>query len=158
MLSKMIRTPQRKPAEDHAFASEPSGAQAHATIFRPGRNAWRVARAERAAVLIDAAAYYGTLRKALLQARHSVYIIGWDVDSRTPLVGESGEPEDGLPRELGQFLTALVERRPELKINILLWDYSLFFTSERQAMPAYVLQWRTPPQIDLCLDDAIPLG
>ncbi|NJM92065.1 MAG: hypothetical protein HC861_04955 [Rhodospirillaceae bacterium] len=117
-----------------------------------------MARAERAAVLIDAAAYYGTLRKALLEAKHSIYIIGWDVDSRTPLVGPSGEPDDDLPRELGPFLTALVERRPELKISILLWDYSLFFTSEREAMPSLALRWKTPPQIDLCLDDAIPLG
>ena len=158
MLTKRIRTPRRGPAEDCTSASEPPSAQASATIFRPRRNAWRVERTERAAVLIDAAAYFGTLRKALLQARHSVYIIGWDVDSRTPLVGSSGEPDDGLPRELGPFLTALVERRPELKINILLWDYSLFFTSERQAMPSFALRWRTPPQIDLCLDDAIPLG
>src|SRR5262249_32017438 len=150
MLPKRISAPRREPdedpAEDDALACDPSGAPASATIFRPGRNAWRVARADRASVLIDAAAYYGTLRKALLEARHSVYIIGWDVDSRTPLVGPSGEPEDGLPRELGAFLTALVQRRPEIKINILLWDYSLFFTSERQAMPAFALRWRTPPQ------------
>lgn len=158
MLTKRIKTPRRDFAEDDNLASEPSGTPAPANIFRPGRNAWRVARAERAAVLIDAAAYFGTLRKALLQARHSIYIIGWDVDSRTPLVGPSCEVEDGLPRELGPFLTALVERRPELKINILLWDYSLFFTSEREAMPSFALRWKTPPQIDLCLDDAIPLG
>jgi len=145
MLTRRIRA-----VEDTApLRSEP--APAPGTIFRPGRNAWRVAKADRAAVLIDAAAYYGTLRQALLQARQSIYIIGWDVDSRTPLVGPSGEPDDDLPRELGPFLTALVERRPELKIYILLWDYSLFFTSERQAMPAFALRWKTPPQIDLCL-------
>lgn len=158
MLAKRIRTPRRKRAEEEAYASEFAGTNAPATIFRPGRNAWRVARAERATVLIDAAAYFGTLRKALLQARHSIYIIGWDVDSRTPLVGPTGKADDGLPRELGPFLSALVERRPELKINILLWDYSLFFTSEREAMPSFALRWKTPPQIDLCLDDAIPLG
>ncbi len=158
MLTKRIRTPRRDKAEDEAVASEPSGSDTPANIFRPGRNAWRVTQAERAAVLIDAAVYFGTLRKALLQARHSIYIIGWDVDSRTPLVGPSGEAEDGLPRELGPFLTALVERRPELKVNILLWDYSLFFTSEREALPSFALRWKTPPQIDLCLDDAIPLG
>src|SRR5262245_20331569 len=116
MLARKFSDPQ-----DEAAASSqatPVG------IFRPGRNVWRVAQAERAAVLVDAAAYFGTLRRALLEARHSVYIIGWDVDSRTPLVGPSGEPDDGLPRELGPFLTALVERRPDLKIYILLWDYS----------------------------------
>jgi phosphatidylserine/phosphatidylglycerophosphate/cardiolipin synthase-like enzyme/uncharacterized membrane protein YdjX (TVP38/TMEM64 family) len=117
-----------------------------------------VAKADRAAVLIDAAAYFGTLRQALLQAQRSIYIIGWDVDSRTPLVGPSAEPDDGFPRELGAFLIALVERRPDLKINILLWDYSLFFTTEREPMPSLALRWKTPPQIDLCLDDAIPIG
>ncbi len=147
----------RRDAAEPALASDSAAAPA-GNIFRPGRNAWRVARAERAAVLIDAANYYGTLRKALLQAQRTIYIIGWDVDSRTPLVGPSGEPDDDLPRELGPFLTALVERRPELKISILLWDYSLFFTSEREAMPSLALRWKTPPQIDLCLDDAIPLG
>jgi phospholipase D1/2 len=150
MLAKKIS----RPKDDTAVSSQ----AASNGIFRPGRNVWRVVQAERAAVLVDAAAYFGTLRRAMLQARHSIYIIGWDVDSRTPLVGPSGEPDDDLPRELGPFLTALVERRPDLRIYILLWDYSLFFTSERQAMPAFALRWRTPPQIDLCLDDAIPLG
>ena len=154
MLTKRIN--RRDAADLETFASD--AAAASGTIFRPGRNAWRVARAERAIVLIDAANYYGTLRKALLEAQRAIYIIGWDVDSRTPLVGPSGEPDDDLPRELGPFLTALVERRPELKISILLWDYSLFFTSEREAMPSLALRWKTPPQIDLCLDDAIPLG
>ncbi|MEZ5831248.1 MAG: VTT domain-containing protein [Dongiaceae bacterium] len=154
MLAKRISVVERPEAP----RSDPADEAPSTHVFRPGRNAWRVAKADRAAVLIDAAQYFGTLRKALLQARRSVYIIGWDVDSRTPLVGPAGEPDDDMPRELGPFLTALVERRPALKIYILLWDYSLFFTSERQALPAYVLRWRTPPQIDLCLDDAIPLG
>ncbi len=159
MLARKISNPENGTVASRRAANQTAGSRnAQVDVFRPGRNVWRVATAERAAVLIDAAAYYGALRKALLQAEHSVYIIGWDVDSRTPLVGPSGEPEDDLPRELGPFLTSLVERRPELKINILLWDYSLFFTSERQAMPAFALRWRTPPQIDLCLDDAIPLG
>ncbi|HKP22290.1 MAG TPA: VTT domain-containing protein [Dongiaceae bacterium] len=153
MLTKRIN--RREAAELEPVTDDSTRAP---NIFRPGRNAWRVARAERAAVLIDAANYYGTLRKALIQAQRTIYIIGWDVDSRTPLVGPSGEPDDDLPRELGPFLSALVERRPELKISILLWDYSLFFTSEREAMPSLALRWKTPPQIDLCLDDAIPLG
>jgi phosphatidylserine/phosphatidylglycerophosphate/cardiolipin synthase-like enzyme/uncharacterized membrane protein YdjX (TVP38/TMEM64 family) len=158
MLTKRINARQ-KPAPFTSEFPAPAPADGSAsTLFRRGRNSWRVERAERAAVLIDAAAYYGTLRKAMRQARHSIYVIGWDVDSRTPLVGPSGEPDDDLPRELGPFLVELVKRRPELRVYILLWDYSLFFTSERQAMPAFVLRWRTPPQIDLCLDDAIPLG
>jgi hypothetical protein len=63
-------------------------------ILAPNRNIWRLERARRAAVLIDAANYFGALREALLRARSTVFIIGWDLDSRTRLVGESGHAND----------------------------------------------------------------
>src|SRR5688572_13024597 len=138
--------------------AEPAAVSETRTLLRPGRNAWRVAHADRAAMLVDAAAYFGALRQAMIQAKHTIYILGWDVDSRAPLCGPSGEVDDGLPRDLGPLLSALAGRNPELQIKILLWDYSLFFTGEREVMPAFSLRWRMPPQIDLCLDDAIPLG
>ena len=124
----------------------------------PPLDAWRTETATRAKVLRDAASYFGVLRKALLAAEREVAIVGWDIDSRTPLVGESGEPEDGLPRELGAFLSALVERRPKLRVRLLLWDYSVLFTAEREAMASYTLGWSTPRQITFCFDDCVPLG
>ena len=51
-------------------------------------------------MLIDAASYFGALRQALLNARSSVFIVGWDLDSRTRLVGESGRADDGYPEGL----------------------------------------------------------
>ncbi len=123
-----------------------------------GRNVWRKVRADRAKVLIDAATYYGALRMVLREARHSIHIVGWDVDSRTRLVGESGVPDDDLPAELGDFLDALVRRRPELQVRILLWDYSVFFADEREPLPELALRWKRLPQIDLCLDATVPLG
>ena len=127
-------------------------------VIRPGRNAWRVERASRAAALIDAAAYFGALRRALRKARRSIYIVGWDINSRVRLVGENGEPDDGLPAALGDFLCALVRERPALSIKLLLWDYSVVYSFEREPLPLVSLQWRTPPQIELCLDDALPTG
>ncbi len=127
-------------------------------MLRPGENVWKAAQAERAAILIDAAAYFGALRTALKQARHNIYIVGWDVDSRMRLVGESGRAEDGLPEELGDFLDALVRQRPELQIRILLWDYSVFFADEREPLPSLALRWKRQPQIDMCLDATVPLG
>lgn len=153
-----MQEPDLKLAPVPATTAGRGTADAAGTLFRENRNVWRVAQADRAAMLVDAAAYFGALRQTLLQARRCIYIIGWDVDSRTPLMGAGGTVSDDLPRELGLFLSALVTRRPELQVKILLWDYSLFFSSEREAMPALALRWRTPPQIDLCLDDAIPLG
>jgi phospholipase D1/2 len=127
-------------------------------IFRPGRNVWRIERARRAAVLIDGAAFFRAVREACLKARCRILIVGWDIDSRTRLIGEHDHPGDGYPAGFVEFLTALVEAKPELKIDLLLWDYSVLYAHEREPMPRLSLQWRTPERINLCLDDAVPFG
>jgi phosphatidylserine/phosphatidylglycerophosphate/cardiolipin synthase-like enzyme len=94
----------------------------------------------------------------MLNARRSIHIIGWDIDSRTPLVGERGRSEDDLPPTLAAFLTALVRRNPDLSIRLLLWDYSVLYALERELLPVLHLRWSTPPQVELCLDDTVPFG
>ena len=128
-----------------------------ASILRPGRNAWRVARAPRTAVLSDGAAYFGALRSAMLRAEHSIHVVGWDIDSRTRLVGET-PPTDGLPEELGAFLGALVGRRPGLSVKLLLWDYAVLYSLERELLPSLHLRWGVPEGVELCLDDRTPFG
>jgi len=142
-----------------AASNDPTvGRTSAPAVLRPGVNTWRVEPARRAAVLVDAAAYYGALRAAMRRARHSITIIGWDIDSRTPLVGPQGVPDDGLPAQLGDFLCALVRDEPQLSIRLLLWNYSLLYALERESLPLLTLQWSTPRQIELCLDDEIPVG
>src|SRR5690606_27984107 len=68
------------------------------------------------------------------------------------------EHDDGLPEQLAPFLTELVGRRPELKIHILLWDYSMLFAFSREPLPQVKLAWKTPEQISVCLDDVLPVG
>ena len=75
-----------------------SSAPASHVPDQPNRNVWRVERADRAAVLIDAGQYFGAVREALLNARSTVFILGWDLDSRTRLVGEDGRADDGFPK------------------------------------------------------------
>lgn len=122
------------------------------------RAAWRVARAPRAKLLVDAAAYYGTLREVLKRARHRIVMVGWDIDSRTPLAADPTDTGDDLPLELGAFLAELARRRPEIEIRLLLWDYSLLFALEREPLPRLQLGWTSPPQIVLCMDGTIPAG
>jgi phosphatidylserine/phosphatidylglycerophosphate/cardiolipin synthase-like enzyme len=124
-------------------------------FLEPGRNVWPVERARRAAVLVDAAAYFEALRSAMLKARQSIVVVGCDLDSRMRLVGPSSRAEDGFPETLAAFLSALVQRRPALKVRLLLWDYSMVFSLERELTP---ILWKTPPQIEICLDDMLPLG
>jgi phospholipase D1/2 len=109
-------------------------------------------------VLVDAGQYFGAVREALLEAHSTVFIVGWDVDSRTRLVGESGKADDGFPEELAPFLSALVSRRPKLVIYLLVWDYSLIYALEREPFPVVSFHWRTPRRIRFCLDDDLPLG
>jgi phosphatidylserine/phosphatidylglycerophosphate/cardiolipin synthase-like enzyme len=127
-------------------------------ILSTHRNIWRRARARRAALLIDAATYFGALREALLKARSSVFVIGWDIDSRTRLVGESGTTSDGYPEQFIDLLTALVKGRPRLKVHMLVWDYSVLYALEREPFPSVSLGWRLPRRIRYCLDDDLPPG
>ncbi|MDP1627713.1 VTT domain-containing protein [Parvibaculum sp.] len=127
-------------------------------LLQPARNVWRVERAGRAHLLVDAAEYYGTLRHAMRNAERTLLIVGWDIDSRTRLVGADGRADDGLPETFGEFLKALAKEKPGLSIKLLLWDYSVIYAMERELLPVVAFRWNTPVNIDLCLDDRVPLG
>jgi phospholipase D1/2 len=127
-------------------------------ILVPTRNVWCIAHARRFAVLLDGAAFFGAVRQAALKARRSIAIMGWDLDSRTRLVGETGEAHDGYPLELAPFLSALVQERPELHVYLLLWDYSVLYATERESFPLLSLQWKTPPRVAFSLDNDVPAG
>jgi phospholipase D1/2 len=101
-----------------------------APLFEPGRNCWRVERAERAAFLIDGEAYFSAFRAAAIQARHSIVILGWDFDSRIRMLIDR-EP-DGFPDRLGEFLHALLIRRRHLHVHVLTWDFHMIYWKERE--------------------------
>nr|WP_249789864.1 VTT domain-containing protein [Bradyrhizobium sp. BRP20] len=129
-----------------------------ASTLTPGDTVWRRCKARRVAVLNDAAAYFAALREALLEAQDVVYIVGWDIHSRTRLVGASGRADDGLPDELGPFLRVLVQRRPALRINILVWDFVSFYASEREWSSAAKFTADTDGRVRFHLDATLPFG
>jgi phosphatidylserine/phosphatidylglycerophosphate/cardiolipin synthase-like enzyme/uncharacterized membrane protein YdjX (TVP38/TMEM64 family) len=126
-------------------------------LLREGETVWRCARAGRAALLLDGAGYYGALRDALQNARHTIFIVGWDIDSRTRIVGEPGSADDGAPETLRDLLPYLASRCSTLDIYILPWDYSFLFLPERELLPTVVLGWNTPERVHLCLDGTAPV-
>ena len=127
-------------------------------LLEPGRNVWRVARAERAALLIDGANYFAAVRQAMINAQRSIMIAGWDIHSQTRLVGPSGTEDDGYPEAFADFLVALAHERPNLDIRLLLWDFSMLYAAERDLLPTVTLRWNTPRNIRFCLDDCVPIG
>jgi phospholipase D1/2 len=132
---------------------------AEPSLLRPGRNCWRVAPCARLSMLVDADAYFPALRQALTQAEHSVFILGWDIDSRMRLLqGSDTAPADGLPAELRDFLNALCRRRRGLRIYVLSWDYAMVFALEREFLPAAKEHWQTHRRLSFCLDGNHPVG
>jgi phosphatidylserine/phosphatidylglycerophosphate/cardiolipin synthase-like enzyme/uncharacterized membrane protein YdjX (TVP38/TMEM64 family) len=127
-------------------------------LKRPDKIFWRKELANRAAVLIDAGQYFGAARAAMLKAKAHIFVVGWDIHSRTMFVGENGTASDGYPEAFGDFLSALARERPKLKIHVLLWDFAALYATEREFFPVYALRWNTPPGVDFYLDNAVPLG
>lgn len=121
-------------------------------ILRPGRNCWRVERAERAAVLVDAQAYFACLAKALEAARRSISIIAWDFDAVIRLRPQDGEAAE----QLGPFLRRLVEERPELEIRILVWNLSVLHAPSAAVPHLLGERWEDHPRIHVRLDSNHP--
>ncbi len=125
-------------------------------LLTPGRNCWRIEHAQHFALLVDADQCFAAVRTALRAARHSIFILSWDIDSRMRLVPDGAQ--DGWPEPLGDFLHALVSARPSLQAWLLNWDYTLLYAMEREWLPAYRLGWRTHKRLQFRLDGRHPVG
>ncbi|MEH6772430.1 MAG: phospholipase D-like domain-containing protein [Cereibacter changlensis] len=125
-------------------------------ILRPSETCWRIERSDRLRVILDAADYFATIRKAVPLARHSVLMIGWDFDTRIEL--EPHAPPSDTPNRLGEFLNWVVESNPELRIHVLKWDMDWLPSLGRGSTPLAILDWMTDDRIRFKLDAAHPVA
>lgn len=128
------------------------------SILRPGHNCERVDPVHASGVLIDARDYYLSVHAALLAARSTVLIAGWQFDSTVPLI--RGEDAQGLkaPSELLPLLEHMVKERPELRIYILAWDYNIVLSGEREWLQRVKFDWMTDDRIRFVYDGQHPSG
>lgn len=123
---------------------------------------WRFARASRAHVVIDAAAYFSLMQQAMLTARQRIHLIGWDFDTRVRL-GPGRRWWNGISRQtwparLGPFVVWLVKRRPGLEIRVLKWNFGALKFIFRGSMILDLVRWFFTPGIAFKFDSAHPLG
>ena len=125
-------------------------------VLDPGRNCDPLARAGRFALLVDGSNYYAALVQSIERARHTVILVGWDLDSRMSLApGPDGKP---VVPPLRDFLPAVASRNPDLNIYISTWDFPIALAAARD--PALVMR-RDPfnhPRVHLTFDSAHPAG
>src|SRR5688572_25069107 len=99
-------------------------------ILSVGRNAFVKAEADQSVLLVDAANYYRTLYRAIEQAQDYVVLCGWQFDSGVPLLRGKDAENATRPVTLLKFLTHLCEERPNLRIYLLAWDFSMVYALE----------------------------
>src|SRR5262245_16862551 len=95
-----------------------------AALIQAEEAVWRWGRADRAAMLVDSAAYFAAAMELMGRARRSITLLGWGFDPRTRLKPDPSTGEHG-PDEVGRLLQRLAEQRPELQIRLLIWKSAL---------------------------------
>lgn len=137
-----------------AAPASDGGALRLASVLETGSNCWRIAQAERLAVLIDGEAYFSAVRGAMMQARHCIAIAGWDIHSALELVRDP--VDDGHPTRLAELLITLLEQHPDLHVYVLLWDFASIYALEREALFPIDNPWEQHERLHFVQDDQHP--
>jgi phosphatidylserine/phosphatidylglycerophosphate/cardiolipin synthase-like enzyme/uncharacterized membrane protein YdjX (TVP38/TMEM64 family) len=159
-----------------ARPAPPATASTAPSIVQAGKNCWRIDRAHQFFCIQDAADYFKLVRQALLSARKTVFILGWDIfagvdllptgteevspkSHRSPAEGEGGRRRTKAPpTKLDELLSFIAHRRPQLRCYILIWDYAALYTLERDPWSRWKLGWRTHRHVHFGFDDHHPVG
>ena len=134
-----------------------NGNQRSGHVLQPGSTCWRTARANRMAVIIDAADYFSHLKTAILQAQHSILLVGWDFDARIEL-DRRADGSESMPNRIGDVMDYAIRRNPALRIYVLRWDLAFLKMPFRGTTPFFLLDWITANRMHFQLDRRHPPG
>ena len=123
-------------------------------LLQAGSTCWRTERAGRVALLMENAAYFAAAREALLKARKSVLLLGWQFDPRTRLDPDDTEPSS----EVGFLLRRLVRERPDIDIRLLIWRSPLPIAFTQGFFPQRARRWFQSNLVNFRLDRLLPIG
>ncbi len=127
-------------------------------ILKPGTNCMGIYQAKETGLLIDACDYYRAFYHAALHARNRILMAGWQFDSEVRLIrGDEADNAEHDVRFLA-FLESLCEKNQELEIYILAWDFSVFFSLEREWFQDQIFNWSTNERIHFTFDSKHAVG
>ena len=123
-------------------------------IVAQGRNCWRIARAEKASVIVDAADYYRIVAGVMEAAEKRIFIAGWDFDTRIAMSPD----EHGKGETLGQFFLRLAKEKPHRQIDILKWNFGAIKQLLHVTSAVWLWRWERSKAIDFRFDRSHPVG
>jgi len=126
------------------------------SILKPGKNCWRIEKVRRVSFLIDAAEYFEALCAAIEQAGSSIYIAGWDIDSRVLLL--PSQHGSGVSLKLGELINSKVAQTPGLQVHLLIWDFAMIYAAQREWLPFFASNWKAGNGIHFHFDGEHPMG
>jgi phosphatidylserine/phosphatidylglycerophosphate/cardiolipin synthase-like enzyme len=127
-----------------------------APILEPGSTCWRIELAERLRVIFDGAEYFRSAKRAMLNARRTIMMIGWDFDTRIEFEPEGATMEG--PNALGPFLKWMTKNRADVDLYMLKWDLGTFQALGRGMAPMAIRPIRTAANFHFKFDTEHPSG
>ncbi|NCC22688.1 MAG: hypothetical protein EOM26_09550 [Alphaproteobacteria bacterium] len=111
-----------------------------------------------AGLISDCSIYYRAIYESLKQAEKSVFIVGWDIDSRIALLRGDDMPDPSVSWRFSDILERKARENPDMTFYLNKWDPSLLYARERE--PLATMKWHTkmPDNVHVVLDDAITSG
>lgn len=128
-------------------------------LLVPGETCWQTAQADRFAPVVDGADYLANVKAAMLQAKHRIMVIGWDLDYRTCFEAR-GATMDG-PNHLAPFLHWLAWHRRDLEVYLLKSNLRLLSAFDGfwfGIAPVSLLNQITSKRMHFAVDGAHPTG
>ena len=127
-------------------------------LFKQNENCTAICEATFASPIVDCANYYKALHESISKAKTSIYIVGWDIDSRIRLLRGEDEANASLPSKIIDLIKCKAEENPELDVRLLRWDSSFAFFGMREIWAKEVWDEGTPDNVQTMLDCTIPMG
>lgn len=131
---------------------------ARKTVFSAGENCWKVTQSSHMAVIIDCENFYRAVHEAFVRASQSIFIVGWDIDSRIELLHNDDLKRAQYPGLIRDLIKQKAAENPELQIYLVRWDSSLAFLSFREVWLEDVWKTDMPDNVHIQLDATVPIG
>jgi phosphatidylserine/phosphatidylglycerophosphate/cardiolipin synthase-like enzyme len=121
-------------------------------ILRPGRNCQGIYPAGRSGLLVDGRNYFRAFYEVAQHAKRYICIAGWQFERSAALLRGADAKAAGGEVIVAPFLNDLCRRNPELRIYILMWDFSPVVAFDKEWFNKLVLDLTASERIEFRFD------